>query len=213
MRRQRGFSLLELLVALAVFSLLSVMAYGGLRSVLQAKQQTDQAATRLQQLQSAMLFLERDVEQLAARPIRDEYGDVQPALQRADASSLALTRAGWSNPTGRPRSTLQRVAYVLDTDRLVRLSWQVLDRAQDSEPYRTVLLEGVRTLTVRLLDENRQWQEAWPPQGEQWPAWILPLAVEVTLELDNWGEIKRIFKVPSGPALVQGQPNNGEEGG
>jgi general secretion pathway protein J len=195
-RRQRGFTLLELLVALSVFSLVSVMAYSGLRTVLQSKQHTEQRAARIQQLQSAVMLLERDLAQFVDRPVRDEFGDPQQALLSADYGDtrLAFTRAGYRNPTGLPRSNLQRVAYGLEEEALVRLAWPVLDRAQGSEPYRGVLLEGVRELQLRFMDEEREWQGQWPPEGLAPDAPIpLPRAVEVTLELEDLGEVRRLF--------------------
>ena len=112
---QRGFTLIELLVALLVFAVMSVLAYGGLRSVLDASAGAGAHADRLASLQRTFMALARDVEQLADREIRDEYGDRQPALRvGADERLLELTRAGWRNPAGQTRSTLQRVAYRLD---------------------------------------------------------------------------------------------------
>lgn len=199
----RGFTLLEMLIAVAVFSVIALMAYGGLDSVLQAKAQTDRHAERLSELQMAMLMFERDISQVVPRGIRDSYGDEQPPLFGGGKEKAVLewTRAGWSNPIGRVRSELQRVGYRLEGERLMRDSWMVLDRAQDSEPYRAVLLEGVKDFTIRFMDAQRKWQDSWPPQTlvpqgtSQNAAPQMPLAVEVKLELTDFGEITRLFSV------------------
>jgi len=197
-----GFTLLELLVALAVFSLVSVMAYSGLRTVLQSKQQTEQHAARIQQLQSTVLMLERELEELVPRAIRDEYGDEQPVLRTSDYGPIRLefTHGGWRNPTASDRSSLQRVGYGVEDEQLLRLSWSVLDRAQDSEPYRAVLLDGVRELNLRYMDSDHAWQTQWPPAtlapGDPEP---LPVAVEVTLVLEDMGTIRRVFPLFAEP--------------
>lgn len=205
----RGFTLLEMLVAVAVFAVISVMAYAGLDSVMVAKVQTEKHAERLSELQMAMLMLERDISQAVPRGIRDSYGDAQPPLLGGgdDRAAVEWTRAGWANPVGRVRSELQRVGYRVEDERLVRDSWMVLDRAQDSEPYRAILLEGVDKLSVRFMDGQRKWLESWPPQSFASPpgapqaaAPELPLAIEVKLELADFGEIVRLFRV-SEPAL------------
>lgn len=194
----RGFTLLELLVALAVFAVVSMLAYGGLNSVLEARENTTRHALQLRALQQTFLLLQRDLEQFANRGIRNEYGDPLAALQGGE-DWLEFTRAGWSNPTARPRSQLQRVAYALQDERLMRNYWLVLDRARDSMPIQAGLMDRVRRLQVRYLDENGGWQDSWPPlqqslrtDNEISP----PRAIEITLEHAGWGIITRLFKLP-----------------
>jgi general secretion pathway protein J len=71
-----GFTLLELLVALAIFAVLATMAYAALNSVLTARKQVEAKSARLSALQTALMIMERDVEQAVPRGIRDEFGDV-----------------------------------------------------------------------------------------------------------------------------------------
>jgi general secretion pathway protein J len=192
----RGFTLLELLVALAVFAVMSVMAFGGLRAVLNASESTQASASRLAAVQQAFVVIGRDAEQAQRRPVRDEYGDVQPALRVgsvADRRLFELSRAGWSNPAGHARSTLQRVAYRHEDGTLYRLYWPVLDRAQDSAVQERVLLTGVNAVQVRVLDPDGQWQTDWPPVNGSDAA---PRALEMVLELEDWGEVRRLFLIP-----------------
>ncbi|MGD8484478.1 MAG: type II secretion system minor pseudopilin GspJ [Thioalkalispiraceae bacterium] len=192
----KGFTLIELLVALAIFALLAVMAYGGLDTVLQARSETDKAASRLNEVQKAFLWLKRDTEQTVIRPIRGEYGEQQPAFKAAEQGTyrLELTRGGYRNPAQLPRSSLQRVAYSIEDETLVRLTWPFLDRAQDASPYSNKLLSDVDSIRFRFLDLDRQWHANWPPINAQAGATeILPLALEVTLELNDWGRVTRLF--------------------
>ncbi|MDT8384604.1 MAG: type II secretion system minor pseudopilin GspJ [Gammaproteobacteria bacterium] len=196
---QNGFTLLELLVALGIFALLAAMSYSGLNSVMLARQVTNQHAERLTQLQMVFLWLGRDVEQAIDRSIRDEYGDLQAAMLGVETGryQLELTRTGWRNPAGRARSDLQRVAYGLRDGELVRVYWNVLDRAQDSQPLESVLLDGVDKLELRFLDSANNWQTSWP--AGQTGGQAIPgsaRAVEVTLETTAEGRITRLFRVP-----------------
>jgi general secretion pathway protein J len=199
--QQNGFTLLELLVAMGIFAVLAAMAYSGLNSVMTARQVTNQHADRLAQLQMAFLWLGRDVEQAVDRSIRDEYGDVQPAMLGVETGryQLELTHTGWRNPAGRARSNLQRVAYGIRDGALVRAYWNVLDRAQDSQPLESVLLDEVDKLELRFLDEKSKWRDSWPGgQLGSRPSTVPPKAVEVTLETKAEGRITRLFRVPSG---------------
>jgi len=193
-----GFTLLELLVALAIFSLLAVMSYGGLRTVLEQESVTTQEAGQLARLQKLYLIMQRDLEQVVPRTVRDEYGESQPALVGAD--TLQLTRDGWSNPLAYPRSTLQRVGYVYETDQLVRYSWVVLDRAQDSVPLRQPLSDEISAMQLRYLDKQNEWRTQWPdPQAGLDTGKVsedLPRAVEVTLEHKRYGQLVWLFRMP-----------------
>ncbi|MGB5443566.1 MAG: type II secretion system minor pseudopilin GspJ [Gammaproteobacteria bacterium] len=197
----RGFTLLEMLVALAIFSLLAVMSYGGLAAVLEQQFRTEAEAERLAALQKAYLVMQRDIEQVVARPVRDGFGDEQPAL--AGDQALEFTRGGWSNPLGRPRSALQRVAYAWEERQLRRYVWQVLDRAQDSQPVEQLLLDNIEYLQIRYLLAEDDWKEQWPAQLEDTgtneaaaaPA-VLPAAVEVTIEHEHYGLLVWLFQLP-----------------
>ncbi len=194
--RSAGFTLLELLVALTIFAVLAVMAYGGLETVLDTRSQVEAKAARLANLQMVYSRMEQDIEQTVGRSIRDSYGDPRPALigGTGQQPTLELTRGGWTNPTGELRSTLQRVAYGLEKDQLVRLSWMVLDQAQDTKPYKQPLLAGVQEFRVRFLDQSGVWRDAWPPVGA--PGVVLPKGVEVTLVLDQGRTLTWLFQVP-----------------
>jgi general secretion pathway protein J len=211
MLRQTGFTLLELLVAMGIFALMAAMAYGGLNGIVDKREATDKHAARLAQLQTSFLWLGRDIEQMTNRRIRDEYGDSQLALSSSEVGSyqLELTRGGWRNPAGRARSNLQRVAYSVREDQLIRSYWNVLDRAQDSKPLETVLLDGVARMELRFLSakdsgqgsglnqSQKQWVDSWPGSelGIE-PSDDPPQAVEVTLETEAEGRITRLFRVP-----------------
>lgn len=200
-RQQGGFTLLEMLVAVSIFAVISVMVYGGQVAVLKAKEGTERQALFLKRLQETMLMLERDIGQQVLRPVRDEFGDSQPPMVAADFGDyrLTLTRAGWQNPLDLPHSTLQRVAYGLEDEKLVRYSWIALDRAQGSEPYKLVLLESVHGLKLRFLDQKREWREQWPLyDGDNKPQLIMPLAVELTLEVYGWGDFRRVIPTVGG---------------
>ena len=198
-RRQRGFTLLELLVAVTVFVTMSVMAYGGLRNVRDNSQVSAQALARLKQLQTAVSVLSRDLSQITQRDIRDEYGNVQAYLLTPQNPDwiLAFTRGGLRNPAGLPRSNLQRIAYRLGDNTLHRLHWTHLDRAPGAKPYETPLLTGVNTVDFRFLDDRRNWHSQWPPLNAVADAEGAAQlrAIELTLELADWGRIQRLYEV------------------
>jgi len=200
-RRSGGFTLLELLVALAIFTVLATMAYAALDSVLNARKEVEKRMSRLAELQTTFMVMERDIEQTVGRGVRDEFGDEQPALQGGGVGTtvLTLTRTGWRNPLGLARSNLQRVAYGFSNQQLMRVNWNSLDRGPGNEPYSEVLLEGVSAVEVRFLTQDRQWLGYWPPEtdgSQEQKTAVMPRAIEVSVDVDGWGRIVRLFRVP-----------------
>lgn len=195
-----GFTLLELLVAVAVFAILSSMAYGGLRNVIDNSQQTELSMQRLQQVQLAMLKISRDFTQLSQRNIRDEYGNPNNYIMAGEGGDIFIefSRGGRRNPAQLLRSHLQRVAYKLEENTLSRLHWPHLDRTQEMQAYESVLLEDVENASIRFLDNSNEWHNEWPPlsaTGQTGDAAVTLSAIEFTLELQDWGELVRIFQV------------------
>ena len=198
----RGFTLLELMVALAVFSIMATAAYSGLRNVLFTRAAVEAQSQRLAAVQLAVFRIEQDIGQAVRRGIRDEYGETQAAMIGGELTNdrLILTRAGWDNPLGQPRADRQRVAYRLREGRLWRLHWDVLDRGGALEPRETLLLEKVRAFRTRFL-EGDEWRNEWPPTptddaDRKKKLDVLPRAVEISLTLEDWGEITRLLLVP-----------------
>jgi general secretion pathway protein J len=206
MKQRRGFTLIELIVALAVFAVLALLAYGGLNTMLNSRALTDQQADALRELQLAYRNVERDIEQWVPRDIRNEFCEVSPAISAGSDvnAALELTRGGWRNPAEQPRSTLQRVAYAVQDDKLVRLTWLSLDHAPNEQPNTQELLSGVSELRLRFLDSANAWQDRWPPTetpttavppgGTAVP--VPPLAIEWILVTERWGELRWLFRLP-----------------
>lgn len=198
--RQRGFTLLEVLVAVAVFVIVGTLAMTGYNELVKQSGIVETSAQRTRAVQDAVRRLAQDFAALEPRPVREAVGDSVEAALRADSRTerLAdLTRSGWTNPAGTPRSTLQRVAYRLENNELRREYWNVLDRTLAAEPASAVLLDGVRSVRLRFMDGNLSWHDQWPPLGYSAPDMtrVRPIAVEITLELDDWGEIVRLVEV------------------
>lgn len=200
-RTSAGFTLLELMIALSIFSVMGLAAYRLLSGETHLQSELQQHSQELQQWQRGMRRLTSDLQQIAPRPVRLEYGDTEGALI-GNSDSLHFTRSGWSNPLHKTRSQLQRIELRLassedtDTRFLQRLSWPVLDRAPDSEALSQHLLPKISDIRWRYMDDKKQWHNQWPASYSTGDASetkdALPLAIEVTLQSEQFGEISRL---------------------
>ena len=198
--KSRGFTLIEVLVALAIFGVMSALAYSALSLTLDNTDMLAERMDRLQAVQRTVRYLGNDLTMAAPRPVRDELGtSYLPAVSISAANdyALAVTHGGWPNSAGNPRGTLQRSVYLLDEDRLLRIYYPVLDSTFANNAISTEILDGVLELRFRIVAANGEEVDEWPPTGSAGPAAFLsrPRAVEIILNLEGEGEIRRIIEV------------------
>lgn len=193
-RRTHGFSLIELLVALAVFATMAATAWGALNSIVHTRSELAHKEDDLRALMVTVDSLQRDLRQAVARPVRGNYGE--PVASFIGASDrLEFTRMGFANPLAELRSNLERVGYALDGKHLQRASYPVLDRAPNTQPRTRALRDGIDAFRLRYLDAQQRWVGAWPEPTANAGDPVLPRAVEVNLDTADYGEITCIVEL------------------
>ncbi|MFN3786304.1 MAG: type II secretion system minor pseudopilin GspJ [Thiothrix sp.] len=205
MRRSQGFSLVELMIALAIFALLVTMAYQAVNLLLDAGRRIETPQRELQQLQRAMALIERDFHQLALlRPANrgNPFSVGQAAsnsIQQPDVTGVLLEFTRGGNPdvawqardSALRRSTLQRVRYVWEDGRLLRQTWNLVDHIETAEPVSQVLLEGLSAAPqFRFRQERGGSFVAELPREPQ-----KLVAIALHLEHRRFGKLQRIFMV------------------
>lgn len=204
-RGQGGFTLMEVLIAVSITAVIGLGVWQVISGIVMSRDRVDEVAEEFSEVQRAFLLLERDLHQIVNRPIRNIYGDFEPALSNRDeALVLELTRQGWRNPLGHKRSELQRSAYELVGENLHRRYWVRVDRGQEESSRDQLVLSDVTAIDIRFMDRERNWQDNWPgdnvetpPAGsDQAPQIPLPLAIELTVSHRRFGDLSRIFTLP-----------------
>lgn len=195
-KTQIGFTLIEVIIALTVFAVVGTMAFSGLNITLKQQSRLTERSDQIKNLQLTLKYLERDINQITQRTIRDQFGDEQFAFS-ADANFLInFTISGWRNPAGLSRSNLQRVSYEVRDEELIRHTWSRLDGVVIENARSAPLLKEITEIEWLFLNEQNNWVNQWPPINNQGSDALLPRAVSINLNIASWGEITRIFPLP-----------------
>jgi general secretion pathway protein J len=190
--KRRGFTLIEVLVALALLALTAVLAWRATSAMVDGELRLSAEAARWRTLDLAFARLEADLRQAQPRPVRTPSG-LEPAWIAATegngASAVVFTRAG-PEFDAEPGAAGQRIGYRVRNAALEVVYWPALDRARDeSVAYR--LVEGVTGFRVEHLGSSGHWLAAWPRFGEP----DLPRAVRVVLTLGSGEVLERWFSL------------------
>lgn len=185
--RQQGFTLLEIVIALAIFSVMSMMAYAGLAAMLDARASTVPRAQQLAQLQTTLYLLNEDLSQVIKRPIRDQLGSSEPAFSIGRGNEiLVFTRTVPSWLANSSETNLLRVSYSLEKEALYRRVWTIPDRTQQTEYRRRKLLVTQGVTIKGFSAKTKTWGEV---VGE------IPQALDISFKLDGLGSVHRTFLI------------------
>ncbi len=216
--RYAGLTLLELVVAMAIFSLVAAAAYGALSQGLVVQDRLQEQRRFWQRLETVFNLVHADFEQAvdrapggAGQPFNGhEYGN-----SAAYENVLEFTRSVNADFHAGPASPFLRVGYRLDDGGLYRRTWARLDRPYGMLSRDNLLLEGIGDIRLRYLADAGLWLARWPPstniggtqdlpfalgtpresQGLAGNDEALPRAVELTIELEDAGAYRWLFHV------------------
>ena len=190
--KRNGFTLVEMLVALLIFGMLTAAGVSLLSFSVRAQETSDRTLGELSQLRRMAALLAADLGQAAPRLYRDERSYTRPAFSAEAQGAMRFVRGGWENHDGAARSGLQRVEYRLSGDRFERIFYPMVDGAAPSGPL--VLADRVRRLTLRYRGPDGGWRDLWDPEDPR----TLPRAVELVIETERQGAVRQLFLVGAG---------------
>lgn len=194
MQHERGFTLMEILIALFIFTILSFMLMSALRTVINLQSRTEEKALRLRDLQMTLLLMSRDIEQAINRPVLNADGKEEAAFA-GDKINFQFTHTGFANPLGASRhSSLQRTIYAWEGNAILRQTFPVLDQSPETKADVRHLLTDVTDAHFQYLDHHQHFVDKWPiNNGEDQP---LPRGIRISLTLAKWGKISQLYLIP-----------------
>ena len=198
MKLIKGFTLIEILVALTVFAILATITSSSLYYAFNARTRVSAQAERLNSLQLAVSMIQHDISQAVERPIRGNEMRLFPTMV-ALPQYLELTRDGVTNPGSiEKRSTLKRVALLCFEDKLLHRTWASLDPVDKDIYEDKILLEHLTECRFNYLNQNLELLTEWREQAvtanqKKEP---LPKAVQINIKLEDWGAMNLLFIIP-----------------
>jgi general secretion pathway protein J len=201
--KQKGFTLLELMVAISIFAIVSLLTMGGLSNILDTQAHTEKSMQRLIRMQMVFTIMSRELQQLAKRPIRDEYGADMDAITSEISggfSGIEFTHQGRFSLGD--TVSLQRVAYYLEDKKLIKKIWRVLDRVEDTKANKQIIIDGVDDLNISFysISQSNNKDPAFVRKIE-WQSTLtsgtddIILAIKIAIKPKDSDEIYRVFNV------------------
>ena len=225
--KRSGFTLMEMLVALALFAMIGLISSQMLYQTADLSLTMVGRSEYMTDIHRAMSVLDRDMRQVVNRGVRDELGEFYDALTIDDGRLLQFSRMGWLNPLDEDRGTVQRVEYSIEDGKLTRRYWHVMDRNQESVAVTQTVMQG-QGLQFALIDSKGEELTTYPdpldveglipeigdPEaiaGEDEEE-ARPIAVQLEFTLPEFGNFKKIWLIPNVPTIPEveiGDPQDG----
>lgn len=192
---QKGFTLLEVLVAMAIFALISLASFSLFNTVTTSQEKSSTRIEAMNSIQRAFILIERDFLQMARRSVRFAGDSPSTNFIHTDSNnfestsqSIAFVRNGWTNPgLLLPRSDMQSVAYQVNEETLERLHYNFVDASLSEEPKVRKLLTGINDISFEYYYADK-WNKTYDEKD-------LPRAISIELDTKEFGILKRKFLV------------------
>jgi len=211
-----GFTLIEILVAILIFAFIIIGAQQIFSMASNNAESLKNSQKRLHQINITMQTIERDINQVISRTIRGPGNGFPIEPIQTDLNDnflLKVTRGGWKNPLYAARPSIQAATYTLKDDILVRSYFPYLDNINDIDPVEQELIDKVTDIEIKFLNRQLEWVDNWPqftlnnpvsqpvvPRDSDAevplsPPPTLPIAVELLIELEDYGTIRRLLNI------------------
>ncbi|MBA5762872.1 type II secretion system minor pseudopilin GspJ [Vibrio sp. 404] len=204
LKTRAGFTLIEVLIAMAIFAFMAIGAQQVLNQIYRSNDISQQRSERMKTLQRALVFMDNDFRQMALRQMRTNGEEPskkliewQNNLLDSDMKGVMFARAGWHNPAQQfPRGEVTKVGYRVKDSQLERVWWHYVDTPVGQQGLVMPLIDGVEAFEMRFFD-GKQWRDSWSQPM------TLPQAVQVSLTFSDYGKIDRIYLTGGGSIALE----------
>lgn len=189
--KRSGFTLIEMLIALAIMGLLAVLGYRAVASLTGSEAELAREAERWRTLDGLFAQVEASCRQAVPRGVRTASGPEPAFAASTDANGNAvvvLSRAG-AEFVLEPASAGQRLGYRLRNGDLEVVYWPAYDNPDAATPTAYRLASGIASFRASFLDGRGAWRDTWPVQNDA----PIPRAVRIAIETEGGDRLERLL--------------------
>ena len=192
---KKGFTLVELMVAVIIFAIISAISYRVVSSLVTTKEIVTKSQAKWGGLSLIMVRLEMARNRALPLPIRDNDGNLIPSmigknkLDGAYDAQLEMTTSGNIGDNIMGSTPPKRIGFRFYKGSLYLVSWPVLNRVVTTKPDIDLLVADVSYFTVLFLYPDKQWRDTWPPVGGDMGS--LPTGIQMNLQLKSGESVTR----------------------
>ena len=190
----KGFTLIEILVAIFLASLIVILVFSGLSTSLSMNEKTLNRSNLLSQITLTDKIIKRDLLHALDRKARDERGDEldsplfgETLLNEGIFLAFSIHTPIKDNSQG----ALKWVEYSKEGTQIIRSEYSYADKVLDSLMHTSILLESVDSLDLKFFNQG-SFTEVWPPQ-ETVEFSELPQMIEISFKFKLYGDIFRRY--------------------
>jgi len=197
-KRVLGFTLIEIMVAVAIFAVIASIVGPALFQFLEIRERAGAKQDQLEGLQKTFLFMANDLRYATNRLGKDEFGDPGDATMTVGDDSLIDLTAAYPDLNLGGLGVPRRVRWQLEDGVLQRLQSPVMDPDGDTRVLKQSVLNDVRDVEIELSvveDGRDNTSKKWDEQTR------LPDKIEITLTMENKTEYRRVFTMLGGDTL------------
>ena len=189
----KGYTLIEVVIALAIFAILSTLSVGLLSRAFETKNKLASQISPLSDIQLMATRISQDAAQMVAREVRDQDMKKTPAFV-ANIKYIEFTRGGFVSISPKDhQSTLRRVALSCENHKLVRKTWPKLDGFERDKPQTQTLLTHLERCSFAFTSSRRRWSDEWRGDDNS-----LPSSFKLYISIKDMGEVGLVFAIPGG---------------
>lgn len=201
----KAYTLIEVLIALAVFAIIAVLTSSALQQTLGINQRLQTHMNEWERFALTIDHINQHITQMVPRGVRGNDGVPIPSFV-GQKDYIEFTRGGYINPQGEKRqSSLARIALLCKNGKLIERRWPVLDSINRKQYQDDILLDNLSRCQFDFLSQQMEWLTPWRAntntgkrQNTAMEMLLLPKAIRLELDWRNQGKSQFIFINPIG---------------